>query len=183
MSRPNAALLAALACFAGAISGTIAAAQADTGSTGSTGATGSTGTTGSTGSTGSTALAATITVNGAGYATVDPSEPTATIQTDYLGALGAAVTDAQNKAGALATQLGTTLGPVQSITEESNDDGGCNGPVMFAATPGAARGTSATSAPSHKPKHKHHKATARIADDSSQTCTIEADVTISYAMS
>ena len=44
MSRPNAALLAALACFGGAISGTIAAAQADTGSTGSTGSTGNTGT-------------------------------------------------------------------------------------------------------------------------------------------
>jgi hypothetical protein len=180
MHRPNAALLAALACLGGTISGTIAAAQADTGTTGSTGATASTGTTGTTGSTGAPA---TITVNGAGFATVGSSAPTATFQTDYLAALSAAVTDAQTKAGALATQVGDSLGPVQSITEQSNDNSGCDGPVMFAATPGVARGAPSTAPKPHKPKHKDHKATARIADDTSQTCTIEADVTVTYSMS
>lgn len=181
MPRPTAVLLAALACLGGVVSGTIAAAQADTGSTGSTGSTASTGTTGSTGSTGAPA---TITVNGAGFATVDSSAPIATFQTDYLGALSAAVTDAHTKAGALATQVGDTLGAVQSVTEQSNDSGGCNGgPVMFAATPGAARSTGSGAPTTHKPKHKHHKATARMADATSQTCTLEADVTVTYSMS
>jgi len=174
MIRTKAALAVA-ACLAGVVSGSIAGAQADTGSTGSTGTTGAT-----------SATAATITVNGAGTLTVDSSAPRATVQASYLTALGGALTDAHTKASALAAQIGDTLGAVENITEQSNDIG-CTG-VMFAA--GTARGAPV---PTVSPKKKHHSskpkaatlalpAVVRAADVTTSSCTLEADVTVTYAM-
>jgi hypothetical protein len=190
MIRTKAALAVA-ACLAGVISGSIAAAQADTSSTGATG------------TTGATSTPASITVNGAGTISVDSSASKATLQASYLTALGSAVSDAQAKATALTAQIGDTLGVVENITEQSSDGGGfCSGPVFAAA--GTAKGApvpavSPGSSPNKKKKNHSSKpkaatielptaatvampTIARIADTTSSTCTIEADVTVTYAM-
>ena len=183
MLRSKATLLATAAALAGAISGGVAAASADT--TGASGASGATGATGSTGSVAAAGVAATITVNGAGFATVNTTDPVTVMQTDYMGALTSALGDAHTKAAALAGAVGDTLGPVTTITEQSNDGYGCAGPVNFAAG-GVARGAPAPAGPATHKSHGHtkpHKATARIADDTTSTCTIEADVTVTYSMS
>jgi ribonuclease HI len=174
MIRSRAALAVA-ACLAGVVSGSIAAAQADTGSTGATG------------TTGATSAPATITMNGAGSATVDSSASSATVHASYLTALTAALADAKAKGTALAAAAGDTLGVVENITEQTNDGNICSGPVMFAS--GTAKGApSIAPAPGAK-KRSHHgskpKATVRIADaiaPTTTTCTIEADVTVTYAM-
>jgi len=175
MIRTKTVLATATAALVAAVGGSLGAAQADT--------TGPSGTTGATGTT--TVSPATITVNGAGFVTGDQSASTSTVQANYLTALGAALTDAKAKATMLATQVGDTLGAVQSITEQSNDNSGC-GPRLFAAA-GTAKG-----APSVAPKPKKHRrphaavratAIARAADNTTSTCTIEADVTVIYAMS
>ena len=187
MIRTKAALAVA-ACLAGVISGSIAAAQADTSSTGATG------------TTGATSTPASITVNGAGTISVDSSASKATLQASYLTALGSAVSDAQAK---VTAQIGDTLGVVENITEQSSDGGGfCSGPVFAAA--GTAKGApvpavSPGSSPNKKKKNHSSKpkaatielptaatvampTIARIADTTSSTCTIEADVTVTYAM-
>lgn len=176
MLRTKTVLATATAALVAAVGGSLGAAQADT--TGASGPTGATGTT--------TVSAATITVNGAGFATADQSEPASTFQADYLTALGAALTDAKAKATMLATQAGDTLGAVQSITEQSNDNGGCASPLFAAA--GTAKGAPSV-APTPKKKHRKHHASvratplARAADNTNTTCSIEADVTVTYAMS
>jgi uncharacterized protein YggE len=201
MIRTKAAL-AVVACMAGVISGSIAVAQADSSSTGPTGATGTSG------------AAATITVNGSGAVTADPSVTGSAAQADYLIALGDALTDAHTHATTLAGAIGDTLGAVENITEESNDEG-CSG-LLFAA--GSAK--SGAPVPAVSPgtsKKKHHSkpkkaariafpmsgaaaasaagtvatpaiaptpAIPRIADVvSTSSCTINASVTVTYAMS
>jgi hypothetical protein len=117
----------------------------------------------------------------------------------YLAGLASAVSDAQAKASALAAQVGDSLGAVENITEQSNDDG-CSGVVFAAGTakgapvPVASPGTTSKKKSHGKPKPKAgtlERATAatlaipaiaRIADDSVTSCTIEADVTVTYAM-
>jgi hypothetical protein len=172
MLRNRAALAAVTAAAVAAVGGSLGAAQAA-----------STGTTGTTGATGATVAApvASITVNGAGFATIDASAPAAMFHTDYLAALSDALADAKAKATGLATQSGDTLGAMTAITEQTNDGMSCNGPIMFAE--GRAKGAPSV-APSahHKPKPKK-KAAARIADAAPTSCTIEADVTVSYAAS
>lgn len=175
MLRSKASLVAIVACLAGVVSGSIAAAQADGGATGATGATGSTGATGA---------AATITVNGSGEETVASTAPTTTFQSSYLSALEAALSDAHTKASALAAQSGDTLGAVQNITEQSNDGNGCSGPIMYAA--GGVAKSAPTGAPSpHKPRHhtKPTHAIARVADVTPTTCALQANVTVTYGMS
>ena len=172
MPRTKAPLILA-AAVAAALCGSLAAAQADT----SQGATGASGATGATG-----AAAATITVNGSATATAATGDTTA-ISTAYLGALGAALTGAHTKAAALSAQVGDTLGAVENITEQSGGGNICGG---FLPAAGPVRAGTSTPATSKKHNH-HHKAkalrvaTARIADVAS-TCTIEADVTVTYAM-
>lgn len=182
MLHSKATLLATAAALAGAISGGVAAASADT--TGASGASGASGATGTIGSTGATGTAATITVNGAGFATLDSTAALTVMQSDYLGALTSALGDAHAKAAALAAAVGDTIGAVTNITEQSNDSYGCAGPVNFAAG-GVARGAPTPATPtSHKSHgHKPKKATARIVDDTTTSCTIEADVTVTYSMS
>jgi uncharacterized protein YggE len=179
---PTKAALAVAACLAGVISGSIAAAQADTTSTGATGP------------TGVTSTPASITVNGAGTVTVDSSASNATLKASYMNALGTAMTDAQTQATALSAQVGDTLGSVETITEQSTDGGGlCSSGPVFAAAGTAKRTAVPTVSPgtsSHKKKHASkpkaamipRSTIARIADDTSSTCTIEADVTVTYAM-
>jgi uncharacterized protein YggE len=128
--------------------------------------------------------AATITVNGAGFATLDASSPPSTFHTDYLAALSDALTDAKAKATALATQSGETLGAVTAITEQTNDGMSCNGPIMFAAGSKAKGAPSVAPSTHHKAKKpKPTKATLHIADASPSSCTVEADVTVSYSAS
>ena len=168
--------LAAAACLAGVVSGSIAVAQADN-------------------TTGTTA-APTITVNGAGLVTVDSNASASAVQASYLTALGSAMTDAKTKASALSAQVGDTVGAVQNITEQSSDAFACNGPVMYAA--GTAKGAPVpTVAPSTPKKHKSKPKAAvivrggatiamptivRAGDTTSSSCTIQADVTVTYAM-
>jgi len=174
MLRTKAVLATATAALVAAVGGSLAAAQAD--------ATGASGTTGATGTT--AASPATVTVNGAGFVTADASASAATFQADYLTALGSALSDAKTKATMLATGSGDTLGAVQNITEQSNDNGGCASP-MFAA--GSAKSVPAV-APTPK-KHRKHPAAprataiARAADTTITSCTVSADVTVTYAMS
>ncbi|HZL54147.1 MAG TPA: SIMPL domain-containing protein [Solirubrobacteraceae bacterium] len=164
MIRSRAALAVA-ACLAGVAAGSIGAAQADTGSTGATGASGA---------------AATITVNGSATAALPTGASSDTINTTYLSALSSALTAAHTKATALSAAVGDKLGAVQNITEQSNNSGLCSGPIAFAkGAPSVAPG------PAHK-KHGHHGsktkgATARMAD-ANGTCTLEADITVTYAM-
>ena len=171
MIRSRAALAAA-ACLAGACAGSIGAAQADTGSTGATGTTGASG-----------AAAATITVNGSATADLPTGATSDTVNSTYLGALSSALTNAHAKAASLSAAVGDTLGAVQNITEQSNSSGLCSGPEVFAK--GAP---SVAPTPAHKPTHKpsHHPtktkgAKARMADVTT-TCTVEADITVTYTM-
>jgi len=169
MLRSKVALTAVVGCLVGVLCGSVAGAQATT-----------TGTTGTTGATG--ASAATITVNGSSTFSVDPSASSSTISGDYLGALESALTDAHTKAAALASSVGDTLGAVQNITEQSSDGGLCSARVFANAT-GSVHG-----APAPRPAKKHHhkksavRRIARIADAVS-SCSVEADVTVTYAMS
>jgi pilus assembly protein FimV len=210
MIRTKAAL-AVVACMAGVVSGSIAAAQADNSGTGATG---------TTGAAGASGTPATITVNGSGAVTADPSVTGSAAQTDYLTALGDALTDAHTHAATLAGAVGDTLGAVQNITEESNDTYLCSGPVFAAGTAKGGAPVPAVSPGTSKKKH-HSKpkpkatamiampmsasgtgaaagaistpagvgatvttgAIARIADVVSTSCTIEASVTVTYAMS
>jgi len=181
-------LLVATAALAAAVSGGVAAANASTGTTGTTGATGTTGTTGTTGATVATATPATIIVNGAGFATIDPNASSATMQAEYLTALQGALADAHTKASALAGEVGDTLGVVQNVTEQSNDTG-CRGPIMYAQ--GTAKSAPA-GAPTPAPKpSRHHSKPKRSAAQmvittmppTPSSCTLEADVTVTYSMS
>lgn len=164
--------LAVAACLAGVAGGSIAAAQADSGATGATG------------TTGASATPASITVNGAGTISVDASDSVASMQGSYLTALSSALGDAHTKAIALSAAVGDTLGAVENITEQSNDDGLCSGPVFAAGSakgapvPAVSPGSKKKKPTSPKPK----KASARIADESPSTCTLEADITVTYAM-
>jgi uncharacterized protein YggE len=181
MIRTKAALATA-ACLAGVISGSIAAAQADTSSTAAT----------------TPPTPASITVNGSGTITVDSSASTASVQASYLTALGSAMTDAQTKATALTTQVGDTLGTIENITEQSGDGDLCSGPLFAAAgtakgapVPAVSPGSSKKKSHGSKPKAAaleiparatNAMAIVRTADISPTSCTIEADVTVTYAM-
>lgn len=147
-----------------------------------------------------------ISVNGSGQSPVPAGATYAQQQTSYDQALTAATSDASAKAQQIAQQLSLTLGPVVSFTEESFDYIGYCG-VAFApgvaapvssgvAAPSTsvggstAGGTQVTPIPKksggHKGRKKHsHRtaATARPAQASDQSCTVEADVTIVYSAS
>jgi hypothetical protein len=167
MIRSRAALAVA-ACLAGVGAGSIGAAQADTGSTGATGATGAAG-----------AAAASITVNGSGTASIPATAGADTINATYLSALSSALSAAHTKAVALSAAVGDTLGAVSNITEQSNNSGLCSGPVAFAKSAPAV-----APKPSHKRGHHGSKskgAKARKAD-ANGSCTLEADITVTYAM-
>jgi uncharacterized protein YggE len=99
------------------------------------------------------------------------------------------VTNARTKATALATQVGDTLGAVQNVTEQSNYSGGdfCGNRVFLGAATSKGStpaGGPAAGSPKKKPHHSSKpKATVRIADAvAPTTCSIEADVTVTYAM-
>jgi hypothetical protein len=177
---------AAAACLAGVAASSIGAAAA---------ATSTTSTTTSPTTTSPTTTPATITVNGAAIVTVDPSADVATQNAGYLAALGSAVTNAQTKATALATQVGDTLGAVQNITEQSSYSGGdfCGNRVFLGAATSKGSAPAAGPAVGSPKKKPHHsskpKATVRIADVvapvapvAPTTCSIEADVTVTNAM-
>ena len=177
MLSTKTAALAIAACLAGALGSGVVAAQADSSGAPSTGASGATGATGAS-------AAATITTNGSGSLTLAAGASSGDVSSGYLSALTTALGDAHTKAVALSTAVGDTLGAVENVTEQSTDDELCSGPVfMNAATaPSAAPGTS-------KPgKHSHHKAkpshkVARIAIAAQTSCTVTADVTVTWAMS
>jgi uncharacterized protein YggE len=146
----------------------------------------------------STALAVTgqqISVNGSGGATVPDGATSAQQQAAYDQALTAAIGDAQAKAQMVAQQFSLTLGPVQTVTEESDDYLGYCGVgflpgVATSGVSGSANAPTVASAPSgqltpipakskkHKAKKKAHKA-----QESESSCQIESDVTVLYSAS
>ncbi len=145
-----------------------------------------------------TALAATeqqISVNGSGGASVPDGATNGQQQAAYDQALTAAVSDAQTKAQLVAQQLSLTLGPVQSFTEESDDylgycgvgflpgvaASGVSGSASAPAAAGAASGQ-LTPIPARPKRHKTKKK-AHKAQESNNTCQIEADVTVVYSAS
>ena len=142
-----------------------------------------------------TALAATgqqISVNGTGGASVPEGATDSQQQAAYDQALTAAIGDAQAKAQMVAHELSLTLGPVETFTEQSDDYlGYCGiGFVPVAAAPGDAHAPAATNAPNGQltpipRKHRKHrsKRAAQKAQTSSDTCELEADVTVVYSAS
>ncbi len=145
-----------------------------------------------------TALAATgqqISVNGTGGASVPDGATNGQQQAAYDQALTAAISDAQTKAQMVAQQFSLTLGPVQSFTEQSDDylgycgvgflpgvaATGVSGSASAPAAAGAAGGQ-LTPIPAKPKKHKTKKK-AHKAQESDNTCQIEADVTVIYSIS
>jgi len=145
-----------------------------------------------------TAVAATgqqISVNGTGGASVPSGATDAQQQASYNQALTAAIGDAQTKAQMVAQRFSLTLGPLQSFTEQSDDYLGYCGVgflpgvaatgVSGSANPPAAAGTASghlTPIPAKPKRHKTRKK-ARKAQESDNTCQLEADVTVIYSAS
>jgi hypothetical protein len=145
-----------------------------------------------------TALAATdqqISVNGTGGASVPDGATNGQQQAAYDQALTAAISDAQTKAQMVAQQLSLTLGPLQTFTEQSDDylgycglgflpgvaATGVSGSASAPAAAGAASGR-LTPIPAKPKKHKTKKK-AHKAQESDNTCQLEADVTVIYSAS
>jgi len=138
-----------------------------------------------------TAVAATgqqISVNGTGGESVPSGATDAQQQAAYNEALTAAIGDAQAKAQMVAQQFSLTLGPLQSFTEESDDYLGFCGvgflPGVAAAGVSASGSTSGQLTPiPAKPKRHKSKKKAHKAQETSNTCQLEADVTVVYSAS
>jgi uncharacterized protein YggE len=140
------------------------------------------------------ALAATeqqISVNGTGGASVPDGATNAQQQAAYDQALSAAITDAQTKAQAVARQLSLTVGPLESFTEESDDYLGYCGvgflPGVAAAGVSGNASTPATAGTSSqltpipaKAKKRKAKKKAHKSQSTTNTCQLEADVTLVY---
>jgi hypothetical protein len=143
-----------------------------------------------------TALAATgqqISVNGTGGALVPAGATNGQQQAAYDQALTAAISDAQTKAHMVAQKLSLTLGPVQTLTEQSSDylgycgvgflpgvtASGVSGSASPPATAGAPSGH-LTPIPSKSKKRKTRKK-AHKAQGSENTCQLQADVTVVYS--
>lgn len=133
-----------------------------------------------------------ISVNGSGGASVPDGATVVQQQAAYNKALGAAISDAQTKALLVAQQLSLTLGAVQTFTEQSDDYLGYCGvgflPSVAAGVSGSAGTPEAASTsngqltpiPAPPKKHRSRKKAHRAAT-STQTCELEADVTVVYA--
>jgi hypothetical protein len=141
-----------------------------------------------------TALAATeqqLSVNGTGGASVPDGATNAQQQAAYGEALNAAIADAQTKAQAVAGRLSVTLGGLQGFTEESDDYLGycgvgflpgvaATGVSGTADTPTAAGASSQLTPIPGKPKKHRAKKPVHKAQSSTNTCQLEADVTLVY---
>jgi uncharacterized protein YggE len=145
-----------------------------------------------------TALATTgpqISVNGTGGALVPAGASNGQQQTAYDQALTAAISDAQAKAQMVAQKLSLTLGPVQTLTEQSSDYLGYCGVgflpgvaatgVSGSASVPAAAGAASSRLTPIPPKHKKRKTKkkAHKAQSSENTCQLQADVTLVYSVS
>jgi uncharacterized protein YggE len=160
MTRPRTTLVALAAVLATAAAGGLGEAQAD-----------------STSST-TTATPNTIVVNGTDSIDAVSGATSAEDQATYQTALGDAITNAQAKATFIASQIGATLGAITNVTETSDSSELCQGPIL---EPQAAKTTTTSGGSSrHKKAHALRAHRADVVVDS--TCTIEADVTVTYAM-
>lgn len=159
MTRPRTTLVALAAVLATAAVGGLGEAQAD-----------------STSST-TTATPDTIVVNGTDSIAAVTGATPADDQSTYQTALGDAITNAQSKATFVATQIGATLGSITNVTETSDASNLCQGPIFLPAT--AKPTTTAGGSSRHK---KTRTVRAHRADVIDSTCSIEADVTVTYDM-
>jgi uncharacterized protein YggE len=185
MLKPRTTLVALAAVLAGAALSGIGEAQADSSTT-----------------------SATIVVNGTDTITLTGANPSQSdIQATYQSALGGALTNAGQHATFIAGQINATLGPITNVTETSSSSDMCEGPIMYASgAPVPATGANGSS------KRKHHTAKAPLAVmrvapvaasagpvrasgaaipvpvhttaiiDPNSSCSVEADVTVTYAM-
>ncbi|MGI8558950.1 MAG: hypothetical protein ACR2ND_11705 [Solirubrobacteraceae bacterium] len=145
-----------------------------------------------------------VSVQGVGSAPVDSAATGEAATAAYRQALGSAVADGQNKASFLAGRAGGTLGPVQSIGEGGGyidcgqgeyagvqPDFG-TGAQFVAAASAPAGAPAVTGAPvarrkqtprkkkkSVRRRHPRRRAKARAAS----TCTLNAQVSLSYTLS
>ena len=133
-----------------------------------------------------------ISVNGTGGAAVPQGATNAQQQAAYDQALGNAISDAQAKAQMVAQRLSVTLGAVQSFTEQSDDflgycgvgflPGAAATGVSGPAAPVAAGVSSSSQLTPIPARRKHHRSRrkAHKAQETSNTCQVQADVTIVY---
>ena len=167
MTTPRTTLIALATLAIGAGASQLGSAQAD--STGTSGTPSATGTSSST-------PADTIVVNGSGVIQLPPGTVTATVQSDYQTELAAALDNASQKASFIAQKIGATLGPITNVTETSASSNLCTGPIMY------AQGATPTTAPSSRHKKAKHSPLMRAIIDPVGSCSVEADVTVTYAM-
>lgn len=168
MTRQRTTLIALAALIAGIGASQLGSAQADSSSTGASGTTGATGATATTSS-------GTIIVNGSDVVTLPSGTDQSTVQSNYQTALGNALTNAGQKATFIANQIGATLGPIANVTESSGSGSLCAGPILYAP------GVKSQSTPSSRRKVKHGPM-IRAMIDPVGSCSVEADVTVTYSM-
>jgi uncharacterized protein YggE len=208
MIRTKAAL-AVVACMAGVISGSIAGAQADSSGTGASGATGaagasatpatitvngSGGVTADTSVTGSAAQADYLTA--LGDALTDAHTHAAALAGAVGDTLGAVenITEQSNdtyvcSGPVFAAGTARSGAPVPAVSPGTSKKKHHSKPKSTAriATPMSASGTGAASGAISTPAGSGATVTmpaiARIADDTTTSCTVEASVTVTYAMS
>jgi hypothetical protein len=141
-----------------------------------------------------------VTVNGAADASVPSNSSAAVFTQTYRTQLTAALDDASAKAALVASKEGLTLGPIQSVSEQSNSPtSDCEqqfGPTVESAAGLAAPGAKTTTAKHPKAKKKakkpttHAKSSVRSArdaaddtgDDDVYPCDISAGVTVAYTV-
>jgi uncharacterized protein YggE len=165
MNRSRTVLLASMAVLAGAAFSGLGVAQADDSTT--------------------TTTPATIVVNGTDTMTIDPTSTDAVQQATYQTVLGGALTNADQKATFIATQIGATLGSVTNVTETSDSSDLCEeGPIpLYAASGAKPTHSSAPTTTKGKGKSKAKAQLVRTAIiDPTSECSIEADVTVTYDM-
>jgi uncharacterized protein YggE len=134
-----------------------------------------------------------ITVNGSSERPLMSDASDAARKVAYRDALAAALDDAKDNAQFVADRTGTTLGPIQSVIEQSAGAGSCG---VYAFDKGSASAPSVAPAaprPTKPARHRRTKprkpAAASVAgangaagDNEPYSCPVGAAVTISYAI-
>jgi hypothetical protein len=146
------------------------------------------------------AVARTISVEGVAVVPIGSHDNAAAANVVYREGMAKAVTDAQSKAAFLAEKTVATLGAVDSVIEDGgyiecadveNEYASYEGdqPDFGSAPSGSVQGAPVAAAPStavarpkvsHRPKVKHHRATAKKA--STPSCNLTAQVSVVYAI-
>jgi hypothetical protein len=146
----------------------------------------------------------TVSVQGVATEAINQSASAAAATAVYRQGMADAVTDGQTKAQFLASKVGATLGPVQSVVEgggyigcAGNTESGSveyQGEQPDFGSPGVSISAAGVSAPAvsrrsapvvHKPAVKHRKRhrSPSAKKASSSTCTLSTQVSLVYTLS